>query len=835
MNTSMKLLISIKALIIWAVLLWLGITSSQAQYTQKQKLVAGDRGAFDFFSSAIALSGNRAIIGAENNNFDASGGNLVQDAGAAYIVELENGQWVQKAKLVANDRGQQHYFGRAAGISGNYAVVGAFWCNTDATGANPIEHAGAAYIFELENGQWVQKAKLVDPERSQNGMFGYHVAILGDYAIIGASNNHTDVNGNNPLAGSGAALVYHREANGQWVKVTKLVASDRKTGNSFGYSIAMNGNTAVIGSEYNSTDATGNNAVIAAGAAYVFERQPNGQWLQKVKLVANDRAANAYFGSSVAIDGNYIGVGSPFNATDLANGNSLKDAGAAYVFEKQNNQWVQVSKVIASDRAQGDRFGMSVGISGDKLAVGAPSAQLDVNGSNPLGDAGAAYIYQRQPNGLWSQTEKVQAADRTTYNFYGQTCAFVDQNLLVGAYYNSTNASNQQFQQGSGSVYYLTPAPIIVNQPPVVVNPIPNQAILMVPAYSFGIPAATFSDPEGQNLVLTITGLPAGLHQEGNFIEGTPTQSGTFPITVRATDPGGLWVDTTFMLTIGPNNPNPPSNPALQLVAPLYNCQTGAITFQTSGGDGSLIEFMAIGITGWTSNANQLVEAALRNDPTIAPLTLKARQNGVEISYIWNLLAYCQGGNQPPQQPESPSGQPLQLLAPTYNCLTGEITFHTMGGDGTEIGYMAVGITGWSKSPNQFVEAALRNDPTIAPFTLKARQGEVEVSYNWNLVAYCNSGARMASPEVSANRWQAVVLGNPVTGETVRVRVQGAQGQTVQIGLTDLAGRSLARKTVQVTQPEQDETIEIGPGPAGIYLLQVGNQQQAQSLKVLKQ
>ncbi len=152
------------------------------------------------------------------------------------------------------------------------------------------------------------------------------------------------------------------------------------------------------------------------------------------------------------------------------------------------------------------------------------------------------------------------------------------------------------------------------------------------------IPAFAFADPDGQPLYLTCTGLPAGLTLTGNTISGLTSQTGTFPVTMRVTDPGGLFAETTFALTVNPA----PDNIPLRILPPVYNCQTGAITFLTTGGNNTAIEYFAVGITPWTSSPEQTIEAGLRADPK--PVTLYARQlDGLQDSFVFNLPAACTG------------------------------------------------------------------------------------------------------------------------------------------------------------------------------------------------
>ncbi|MDB5244002.1 MAG: hypothetical protein JWP57_4628, partial [Spirosoma sp.] len=235
--------------------------------------------------------------------------------------------------------------------------------------------------------------------------------------------------------------------------------------------------------------------------------------------------------------------------------------------------------------------------------------------------------------------------------------------------------------------------------------------------------------------------------------------------------------------------PGPPPPPGLQLVAPLYDCPTGAFSFQTSGGNGSgspaaPIEYMAAGITGWTTNPNQFVDFELRQAADAQPITLMVRQNGQTVRYVWDIRATC------------PVGAPnqLRLVAPRYDCFTGAITFQTQGGSATPtapIEYMATGITGWTTNPNQFVDVELRQAADAQPITLMVRQlsstgSYIQDSYLWDMRAICpvsQASARLgAGGREKGVAWRAVVYPNPV-GQEVSVAIEGAQHQTVRLKL----------------------------------------------------
>ena len=177
------------------------------------------------------------------------------------------------------------------------------------------------------------------------------MAISGDTVVVGASGKNSN---------AGAAYIFERNAGGveNWGQVKKLTAGDAAAGDWFGVSVAISGDTVVVGAI---------EEIRNAGAAYIFERNAGGagNWGQVKKLIAGDAAAGDYFGGSVAISGDTVVVG--------AYGKNSY-AGAAYIYERNAGgagNWGQVKKLTAGDAAADDYFGYSVAISGDTVVVGA--------------------------------------------------------------------------------------------------------------------------------------------------------------------------------------------------------------------------------------------------------------------------------------------------------------------------------------------------------------------------------------------------------------------------------------------------------------------------------
>lgn len=187
----------------------------------------------------------------------------------------------------------------------------------------------------------------------------------------------------------------------------------------------------------------------------------------------------------------------------------------------------------------------------------------------------------------------------------------------------------RNYCQGSGA-----------NQPPVLVMPLANQVVQQGAAFSFQVPVNTFADPNSDVLTYAAAGLPGGLsfNAATRTISGTVTAQGSYPVIITATDPGGLSAQALFSIIVSPTGGMQP----LALIAPLYDCATGAITFRTTGGDGSLINYIAIGVQRASlSNPTGIVEPGLRADPK--PLMIYATQNGVTVNYTFNFAAFCSG------------------------------------------------------------------------------------------------------------------------------------------------------------------------------------------------
>lgn len=353
---------------------------------------------------------------------------LAYTALGGLLVAMPVWSQAQTAKLTAADGMLSDRFGYSVSVSRDTAIAGAF--SDDTVDVD----TGSAYIFERiqdDSGNWEQVAKLTIDGAAAWDHFGYSVSISGDTAIVGAFATDEVINA------SGSAYIFERNEGGpgNWGQVAKLTAADADFGDRFGISVAIDGDTAIIGADFDDDGGS------ATGSAYIFERDLAGigTWTQAAKLTAGDAGTSDFFGTSVSISGDTVLISS-FNDEMGA------DAGAAYIFERDQGglgNWGQVVKLTAADAAAADYFGGSVSISGDVAIVG---ASYDDDGGP---ESGSAYIFERNQDGVgtWGQVAKLTAFDPAQSDHFGRSVAVDGDAVVVGSQADDDGGTN------SGSAY----------------------------------------------------------------------------------------------------------------------------------------------------------------------------------------------------------------------------------------------------------------------------------------------------------------------------------------------------------------------------------------------
>lgn len=370
-------------------------------------------------------------------------------------LQLNAQNWNEIKKAVASDRDTLAWFGWSSSVDGNYAIISAKKESYDVNGENLQYQAGAAYIFEInDEGDWIQTQKIVASDRDEGDLLGQRVAISGDYAVVSSAQEDEDELGENTLLSAGSAYIFERNTDGIWIEVQKIVASDRSAEDGFGRGVAIDGNTILVGAEFEDEDENGENYTFSAGSCYIFERNSDGIWSETQKIVASDRSSANLFGRNVSIDGDYLIVSSHQNQFDSNGENPMGNAGAAYIFEKNGDSiWEEVNKVTASDRASDDRFGSSVSISNTTAIVSAPRESEDEDGLNTMTKSGSAYVIERNSDGNWEEVQKIVASDRQENANFGFSGSLSGDRAIFGAYGESKDENGENPMSNAGAAY----------------------------------------------------------------------------------------------------------------------------------------------------------------------------------------------------------------------------------------------------------------------------------------------------------------------------------------------------------------------------------------------
>jgi len=395
--------------------LYLSTISAHAHhFVEQAKLLGNDSASHDFFGYSVALSKDTAVIGAFRVDDDKKG----KDVGAAYVFVRSNNAWIQQAKLTSADGEAEDTFGGNVALSGDTAVVGVIRDDDTVKGND----SGSAYIFKRTGINWSQQAKLTALDASAGDSFGWSIGVAGDTVVLGAP--YDDDKGKN----SGSVYVFSRTGE-TWSQQAKITAADGTEGDLFGISLAISGDTILVGADLNEEKG------LKAGAAYVFTRSGR-SWTQQAKLTAHDGSEGDIFGVRVALEGDTALISARRDDDNIMG----RDSGSAYIFSRAGNTWSQQVKLKAPDGAKDDRFGRSVALSGDNALIGAMFQ--DEQGEN----SGSAYLFERSGN-TWHFKTQLMPKDGSKGDTFGWNVAILDNTALISANRDNDKGEN------SGSAY----------------------------------------------------------------------------------------------------------------------------------------------------------------------------------------------------------------------------------------------------------------------------------------------------------------------------------------------------------------------------------------------
>jgi hypothetical protein len=306
--------------------------------------------------------------------------------------------------------------------------------------------------------------------------FGESLALAEDTLVVGApgdSGSAVEVAGlpSAQALEAGAAYVFVREG-GVWTQQARLVPLEGRAGDRFGSSVAVAGDTVVVG-------APGAEAgpAVDAGVAHVFVRSAAGQWSQQGALRASNARAQNEFGSSLALHGEAVLVGAPREDSGASGVNpgstsaTAVDSGAAYLFVRSGASWTQQAYVKSPHTAEGMMFGAKVALAGDLMAVSAPqeaSAATGIGRDPRIGEAvgsGAVFVYRRA-GGNWMTPIYVKASNSEAGDSFGQSLALSPTTLVVGAGgedssgvgINDARTDSDRTESGAAYVFRLLPS-----------------------------------------------------------------------------------------------------------------------------------------------------------------------------------------------------------------------------------------------------------------------------------------------------------------------------------------------------------------------------------------
>jgi hypothetical protein len=463
-----------------------GVWNQQA-YLKASNTPTQGSGEDDRFGRSVAVSGDTVVVGAPQENSSTTGVNSTPNesagySGAVYVFVRSGTAWSQQAYLKASNTGVNDLFGTAVAVSGDTVVVGAPQENSSTTGVNstPNESAGysgAVYVFVRSGTAWSQQAYLKASNTGVNDLFGTSVAVSGDTLVIGAPDEDSSTTGvnstpNNSATDSGAAYVFVRSGT-LWSQQAYLKPSNTGAGDDFGYSVAMSGNTLVVGAygEDSSTtgiNSTSNESALGSGAAYVFVRSGT-VWSQQAYLKAFNTGAGDGLGFSVAVSGDTVIAGAVWEdsstmGVDSTPNNSATDSGAAYVFMRSGTVWSQQAYLKPSNTGAGDDFGGSVAVSGDTVVVGAYGEDSSTTGVNSTpnesaSSSGAAYVFVRSGT-VWSQQAYLKASNTGENDRFGVSVAVSGDTAVVGAHSEDSgttgvNSTPNDSTPNAGAAYIL--------------------------------------------------------------------------------------------------------------------------------------------------------------------------------------------------------------------------------------------------------------------------------------------------------------------------------------------------------------------------------------------
>jgi hypothetical protein len=399
------------------------------------------------------------------------------------LLSISFGASAQRVTEVTPDTvGKLHHFGFAVGLSGDFAMIGAY-----SDSRQNVYHRGIVYIYRQLRGKWTLVGELEPPIVGETDQFGYSVDIDGDWAAIGAPGS--DIY----KLSAGAVHIYHFK-DGQWLHHSQITPSDLQPYDTFGKVVSLSGNTLAVSVIENLSRRVkrGDKEMKRPGQVQVFELRDD-KWQREAILHPDGFRTENDFGYAMALDEDVIAIGAPKDDT------STRDGGGVYVFERIAGHWQRVTKFVSDPRNYELDFGYSIAVSGDTILAGSRSTgsvvenagsvhvlrrsedqgwykqtmliPLDLQKDDHTGSAvaidkdvavigsphedergsaaGSVYVFQEDGDGTWRQTNKVAPRELKSLDYFGSHIAVDGSTILVGVDHDSGKG------EWSGTAYFL--------------------------------------------------------------------------------------------------------------------------------------------------------------------------------------------------------------------------------------------------------------------------------------------------------------------------------------------------------------------------------------------
>lgn len=360
-------------------------TPALGQWSESARLVPKDAAQSDAFGRSVAISDGWLFAGATGKDTDGD------NSGTVYAYRLIGDVWEPVSQLAPNDPKARRRFGASVTFAGSQIIIGA-------TGTGEPGPTGALYVFELKDGEWVQRQKL-EPSRDEARLFfGGAIAVDGDRLVAGAAwdNNRT-----------GSVFVFERE-NGLWQETARITHPDPGPDSPFGGSVAVHGDTILIGRRDDPDN-------LAGGSAYSYRLFAN-TWMFEQKILPRGGMPDSDFGR-VSIRGDIALIGAPGDRM-VARG-----AGAVYVYRREGGTWIEVDKLLPLQDEQRQEFGSNVLLADGLALLSAPGVD---------DDRGAVYVYACQ-DGVWTPIDTLILEGVFGRSSFGSSMSLGGDTIAIGA------------------------------------------------------------------------------------------------------------------------------------------------------------------------------------------------------------------------------------------------------------------------------------------------------------------------------------------------------------------------------------------------------------------